>query len=45
MPLVKEVEKIVERKVEVPFYEDRLVTVPEIITRIEVERVEIPKII
>jgi len=41
----KEVEKIVDRKVEVPFYQEKIVRVPEIVTQIEVERVEVPVVI
>ena len=41
----KEVEKIVDRKVEVPFYQEKIVRVPEIVTQIEVERVEVPMVI
>lgn len=38
-PLVKEVEKIIERKVEVPFFQEKIITVPEIVNRIEIQRV------
>lgn len=41
----KEVEKIVDRKVEVPFYQEKIVRVPEIATQIVVERVDIPVIV
>lgn len=38
MPVVvyKEVEKIVDRRVEVPFYTEKVVRVPEIVTQIVV---------
>jgi hypothetical protein len=45
VPIYKEVEKIVDRRVEVPFYQEKIVRVPEIITQIVVERAEIPRII
>lgn len=45
VPLVKEVEKIVDRRVEVPIVQERIVTVPEIINQVAVERIEVPKII
>ena len=34
-----------ERKVEVPFYQEKIITVPEIINRIEIQRVEVPRIV
>jgi hypothetical protein len=45
VPLIKEVEKIVDRRVEVPIIQEKIVKVPEIINQIVIERIEIPKII
>jgi hypothetical protein len=43
--LIKEVEKIVDRRVEVPVIQERIVRVPELITQVVIERVEVPKIV
>ncbi len=43
--MIKEVEKIVDRRVEVPIIRERIVRVPETITQVVVERVEVPRII
>jgi hypothetical protein len=43
--LVKEVEKVVDRRVEVPIIQEKIVEVPTIINQIAIERVEVPKII
>lgn len=43
--LIHEVEKIVDRRVEVPVVHERVLRVPEIVTQIVLERVEIPKVI
>jgi len=43
--LIKEVEKIVDRRVEVPIIQERIVRVPELITQVVIERVEVPKIV
>ena len=45
VPLIHEVEKIVERKVEIPFYQERIVQVPQITTNIVIEHEEVPRII
>jgi hypothetical protein len=45
VPLIKQVEKIVDRRVEVPIIQEKIVKVPEIINQIVIERIEIPKII
>ncbi len=34
-----------DRKVEVPFYQEKIVRVPEIATQIVIERVEIPVVV
>ena len=41
----KEVEKIVDRRIEVPIVQERIVTVPEIINQVVVERIEVPRIV
>lgn len=43
--MIKEVEKIVDRRVEVPIIQERIVRVPELITQVVIERVEVPKIV
>jgi len=43
--LVKEVEKIVDRRVEVPIIQEKIVEVPTIVNQIVIERVEVPRII
>lgn len=43
--MVKEVEKIVDRRVEVPIVQEKIVEVPTIVNQIAIERVEVPKII
>ena len=35
-PLIQEVEKIIDRRVEVPIIQERIVTVPQIINRVEI---------
>jgi hypothetical protein len=37
--LIKEVEKIVDRRVEVPIIQEKIVKVPEIINQVIIERV------
>lgn len=43
--MIKEVEKIVDRRVEVPIIQEKIVKVPEIINQVIIERVEVPKVI
>lgn len=43
--MVKEVEKVVDRRVEVPIVQEKIVRVPEIVTQIVVERAEVPKVV
>lgn len=43
--MIKEVEKIVDRRVEVPIVQEKIVKVPEIINQVIIERVEVPKVI
>lgn len=45
VPLIKEVEKIVDRRVEVPIIQEKIVRVPEIINNIVIEKTTIPQII
>jgi hypothetical protein len=42
---IKEVEKIVDRKVEVPLIQEKIVRVPEEITKVVIEKVHVPQII
>jgi hypothetical protein len=42
---IKEVEKIVDRKVEVPLIQEKIVRVPEEIIRVVIEKVHVPQII
>lgn len=42
---IKEVEKIVDRKVEVPLIQERIVRVPEEIIKVVIEKVHVPQII
>lgn len=43
--MIKEVEKIVDRRVEVPIIQEKIVKIPEIINQVIIERVEVPKVI
>lgn len=42
---IKEVEKIVDGKVEVPLIQERIVRVPEEIIKVVIEKVHVPQII
>ena len=39
VPLVKEVEKVVDRRIEVPIVQEKIVKVPEVINQVVVERI------
>lgn len=43
--MIKEVEKIVDRRVEVPIIQERIVEVPTIVNQIVIEKIEVPKIV
>ena len=43
--MIKEVEKIVDRRVEVPIIQEKIVEVPTIVNQIVIERMEVPRIV
>lgn len=43
--MTKEVEKIVDRRVEVPIIQEKIVEVPTIVNQIVIERMEVPRIV
>ena len=43
--MVKEVEKVVDRRVEVPITVEKIVSVPTIVTNTAIERIEVIKIV
>lgn len=45
VPIVKEVEKVVDRKVEIPIIQQKIVRIPEEITQIVIEKVHVPQVI